>query len=184
MSKARTVLIKLEIVLIILILFFSLIFILSHSILPAFGIDICGDVSGISMNPTITEGALIIGKRMPYEELQVGDIITFKKIDHIIQTVDENGQTHDEVVFLDNENITHRIVSIDVKGIHTKGDNEDADFYPVDESRYVAQVVWWNNYLGRPFRLMFGYKGLLWLIGAAVVLGIGLMVLWMIEQRS
>ena len=31
---------------------------------------------------------------------------------------------------------------------------------------------------------MFGYKGLLWLIGAAVVLGIGLVVLWIREQRS
>lgn len=98
--------------------------------------------------------------------------------------MDENGQIHEEAVYLDNENITHRIISIDATGIHTKGDNEDADFYPVDESRYVAKVVWWNNYLGRPFRLMFTQKGLLWLIGASVALGIGLVVLWIREQSS
>ena len=130
MSKIRTALIRIEIVLIILTLFFSLTFIFFHSILPAFEIDVCWDVSGISMSPTITEGALVIGKRVPYEELQVGDIITFKMIDHINQTVDENGQAYSEAVYLDNENNTHRIISIDAKGIHTKGDNADVDFYP------------------------------------------------------
>ena len=148
MRILRTVLIRLEIALIILILFFSLALIFFHSILPAFGIDVCWDVSGISMSPTITEGALVIGKRVPYEKLQVGDIITFKMIDHINQTVDENGQAHSEAVYLDNENITHRIINNGAKGIHTKGDNVGADLYPVDESRYVSKVIWHNNFLG------------------------------------
>ena len=174
MSRGKRKLIKLEVVLIILLLFFSGVIILSLSILPAHGIHVCWDVTGDSMEPTIKEGALIFSRHTPYDELEVGDIIVFKRRLLVAST---NGTAEATAKYLDNT-ITHRIVSIETDGIHTRGDNNQADDqYPVTVDGLVAKVVWWNNYAGWPFWFMFELGGFYWLIGTAVVNGVVVAVL-------
>ena len=181
MSRGKRKLIKLEAVLILLLLFFSCLIILSLSILPSHGIHVCWDVTGDSMEPTIKEGALIVGHSFPYDELVVGDIIVFKRRLLVAST---NGTAEATAKYLDNT-ITHRIVSIDEDGIHTRGDNEDGnDGYPVLPDGYVAKVVWWNNYLGWPFLVMFELGGFYWLIGAALVNGFLILLLWLLEGAA
>ncbi len=178
MSRAKRILIKLEAVLIILLLFFSFVIILSLSILPSHGIHVCWNVTGDSMEPTIKEGALIISRSSPYEKLEVGDIIVFKRRLLVAST---NGTAEATAKYLDNT-ITHRIVSIEADGIHTKGDNNQADDqYPVTVDGLVAKVVWWCNYAGFPLWFMFELGGFYWLAGAVVVNVV--LILW-IERRK
>lgn len=177
-EKAIRLLLRIEAFLFILLLFFSFVIILSLSILPSHGIHVCWNVTGDSMNPTIKEGALIVGHSSPYDELQVGDIIVFKRRLLVAST---NGTAEATAKYLDNT-ITHRIVSIETDGIHTRGDNnERQDQYPVLPDGYVAKVVWWNNYAGWPFIVMFELGGFYWLIGAVVVNVV--LILW-IERRK
>lgn len=174
----KHILLRIEAVLILLLLFFSCVIILSLSILPSHGIHVCWNVTGDSMEPTIKEGALIVGHSSPYDELVVGDIIVFKRRLLVAST---NGTAEATAKYLDNT-ITHRIVSIEPDGIHTRGDNNQADDqYPVTVDGLVAKVVWWNNYAGWLFWFMFELGGFYWLAGAVVVNGV--VVLW-IERRK
>ena len=76
-------------------------------------------------------------------------------------------------------------MSIEEDGIHTRGDNEDGnDGYPVLPDGYVAKVVWWNNYFGWPFYIMFELGGFYWLIGAALVNGFLILLLWLLEGAA
>ena len=174
----KHILLRIEALLILLLLFFSCLIILSLSILPSHGIHVCWNVTGDSMEPTIKEGALIFSRHTPYDELDVGDIIVFKRRLLVAST---NGTAEATAKYLDNT-ITHRIVSIEEDGIHTRGDNNQADDqYPVTVDGYVAKVVWWNNYAGWLFWFMFELGGFYWLIGAVVVNGV--VVLWLHESR-
>ncbi len=188
----RKILIRVELVLCCLALFFSIILIVFDQILPRFGISTYYKIDGNSMYPTICEGALLIGDRTPYEDLQVGDIIFFKKVVSVsarstISIVKEGEEmekmeegTSDKknsYHYFEHENVLHRIVKIDSDSIHTRGDNNDGDdFYPVTTENYVAKLVWWNNYLGWPFLIMYEKKLLLWLMGGAIILGLGLVL--------
>ena len=175
----KLILLRIEAVLVILLLFFSGVIILSLSILPAHGIHVCWDVTGDSMEPTIKEGALIVDHSSPYEKLEVGDIIVFKRRLLVAST---NGTAEATAKYLDNT-ITHRIVSLEEDGIHTRGDNnERQDLYPVLPDGYVAKVVWWNNYAGWPFWIMFDHGGFYWLAGAVVVNGV--LILWLHGRRK
>lgn len=79
-----------------------------------------------SMEPTIMTGSrYIINKRVKYEALKVGDMISFR-----------NG----------NRLITHRIVERTEEGFKTKGDNvitnKKVDPWIVRKSDYIGKVVW------------------------------------------
>ena len=56
-----------------------------------------------SMEPAIKAGALVMAKQVPFDELEVRDIITFERSD---------GQLN-----------THRIISVENGGVRTQGDN-------------------------------------------------------------
>ncbi len=188
----RKILIRAELVLCGLVLFFSITLIVFDMVLPRFGIGIYYRINGDSMYPTIREGALLVGDRTPYEDLQVGDIIFFKKVvstsaRSTISIVKEGEEmekkeegTSDKKVsyhYFEHENVLHRIVKIDSDSIRTKGDNNDGDdFYPVTTENYKAKLIWWNNYLGWPFLIMYEKKLLLWLMGGAIILGLGLVL--------
>lgn len=136
------------------------------------------------MEPTIKEGALIVGRHTSYDELEIGDIITFKKR-FLYAVASSSGTAEATVQYLDHDTITHRIVSIEEDGIHTRGDNEDGnDGYPVLPDGYVAKVVLWNNYFGWPFLVMFELGGFYWLIGAALVNGFLILLLWLLEGAA
>lgn len=81
-----------------------------------------------SMMPVIEEGECIIVKSIHTDELEVGDIITFRSEDPYIY-----GYLN-----------THRIVSIDLDEygnqiFHTKGDaNSGEDIYPVKEDKIIG----------------------------------------------
>ncbi len=110
------------------------------------------------------------------------------------QETQEKQTYRDEgIIYAPDSYTMHRIVEIRQddeyldRALFTRGDNNNPNSFdprPTFESGYVGVVIWTANYIGWPFRLMFGYKGLLWLIGAAVVLGIGLVIMRVREQRS
>ncbi len=81
-------------------------------------------LSGPSMQPTIWAGDLVITKKMPAEEIQVGDIIKF---------------------YQDGKFVVHRVIEIDnfdgQLTIITQGDNVNAPDDPITEGQVVGKVV-------------------------------------------
>ena len=75
-----------------------------------------------SMEPNIKVGSIsFVNTRYPYEKIQVGDIIAFKR----------------EAIFA-----THRVVEITEEGFKTKGDaNNVADGRIVSEEEYVGKNI-------------------------------------------
>ncbi len=87
-----------------------------------------------SMLPTLSLKSLIIIAPVDYDDLKVGDIITFKGSED-----SESGLT-----------FTHRIHAINENGQYiTKGDNrESPDVSPVTEGELVGKVVANFNFVG------------------------------------
>ncbi|GAB4482812.1 MAG: hypothetical protein Kow00124_31920 [Anaerolineae bacterium] len=81
-------------------------------------------LSGPSMQPTIWAGDLVITKKMPAEDLQVGDIIKF---------------------YQDGKFVIHRVIEINnfdgQVTIITQGDNVNAPDDPITEGQVVGKVV-------------------------------------------
>jgi signal peptidase len=81
-------------------------------------------VSGISMNPTLLAGDVVISHEVPAEKLQVGDIVRFRK-----------GEIY----------IVHRVKEIhsDESGLWfiTRGDNNNVDDDPVKPNQIEGKVV-------------------------------------------
>lgn len=92
---------------------------------------------------------------------------------------------HDSgIVYLDGKVIMHRAAEIiegtntSDRAIITAGDgNGYNDQAVVMKSGYVGTTVWHKNYIGWPYRILTFYKGFVWLIGVAVVLGIAIFFL-------
>lgn len=85
-----------------------------------FGNEIMVVLSG-SMSPTFQTGSIVGVKPIAYEQIKVGDIITFK---------DPEGRT-----------ITHRVRQITENGLITKGDANDAeDSAPATKDRIIGEV--------------------------------------------
>ncbi|MGE4284095.1 MAG: signal peptidase I [Clostridia bacterium] len=82
-----------------------------------------------SMAPTFNTGSIVGVKSVPFEEIKVEDIVTFKDID---------GKT-----------VTHRVVEIAEGRLVTKGDaNDGIDATPVTSERVIGKVKMWVPYAG------------------------------------
>ena len=80
-----------------------------------------------SMEPKLKVRGIVITKQVPYEEIKVGDVISFIS--------KELGK-----------NVCHRVVEITEEGFITKGDNnfaKDAEITSQDE--YTGKMVWNTN---------------------------------------
>jgi len=111
-------------------------------------------VTSDSMEDYIMEGALIVGRVTDFDDLQVGDVITFE--------FTHNG----ELTFN-----THRVIAIENGHITTQGDNSAiADSMPVTQDNFAYRVVFhWNG-----FAQMGTVRGMLLYIGLPIV---GLLIL-------
>ena len=122
----------------------------------AVGLNVYTVLSG-SMEPTYHVGSLIYVKKVPAEEIQVGDPITFVLNDSLVVA-------------------THRVIQIDKDEtgtirFHTKGDaNESADGGTVHEKNLIGKAVFSIPYLGYVANFVQHPPGLYVAIGACVVL--------------
>lgn len=85
----------------------------------------CYYVSTGSMSPTINFGSLVMTENITFDELKIGDILTFHSDD-------------------ENKHFTHRVVSIDTatQMLTTKGDaNNDVDPQPTNFQMARGRVV-------------------------------------------
>lgn len=109
-----------------------------------FGYEIYGILSQ-SMEPEIASGSVIYVKDITAEDVEVGDIITFKM------------DAKSEVV------ATHRVVEVllDERAFVTKGDNNDAvDSSPVSFDRLLGITVFSLPYLGELSILIYSVNGI------------------------
>ena len=84
-----------------------------------------------SMEHAIKQGATVYYKRVPFNSLQVNDIIVFGK--------PSNETTYNEV-------IVHRIVAVEIGWLVTKGDFNNAnDPWKVDASLLIGKVTEIHN---------------------------------------
>lgn len=85
-----------------------------------------GLVQTASMEPEIRVGDFVIMSDVPYNDLNVGDVIAFKSVAEIV--------------------VIHEIISEHNEGFITKGiNNTDTDFMLegyITESQYLAKVTW------------------------------------------
>lgn len=99
-------------------------------------------ISG-SMEPAIPAGALIFIKRADFQDLTVGDVITYRL---------KAGETR----------VTHRIIEKNTgsRSFVTKGDaNDTADGAAVDYARVEGKVMWSLPRLGRAALLLTTVRG-------------------------
>lgn len=94
-----------------------------NSGLPTFFGKVLQTVQSISMSPTLLEGDLIVSNKYNGQELEVGDIISFKSFDE---------QSKSVII------ITHTIIEADNEGglYKARGDYKDI---PADQVQYVGQ---------------------------------------------
>lgn len=82
-----------------------------------------------SMEPTIKTDAVIIAKKIDYEDVKVDDIIVYK---------------------IEDKMITHRVIEKTDDGIRTKGDNNNVqDAYTLKEENIRAKVVLIMNFTAK-----------------------------------
>lgn len=96
-----------------------------------------------SMGPSIPTNSLIITKQTGAEDIELGDVITFRSQDPML-----DGATN-----------THRVIAIDESGASpvftTKGDNNAVeDKYPVYAEDLVGRVVFVSHILGTMIALL------------------------------
>lgn len=118
----------------------TVLFVLLTVGIKLFGINMYTVLSG-SMEPEYPVGSLIYVKETPADQLQVGDVITFK-------LTGEVTATHRIIEILDDDGVSFR----------TKGDaNEDPDNSPVKSNEVIGKVVfkvdkggYFVNYIQNP----------------------------------
>ena len=167
-------------------------------IFPANGYRSSTTAGTNSMYPVLIGKSLIIeNKNIPFEDLKVGDIITYREpVDwgsNVFRTekktvkIWKKGEPEptptptplykDEGIEYKAEYIVHRIVEvIDGQGdraLICKGDNNpENDPFPVMKSGYIGKVVWFSSELGPVFNAV--YRGHIILVPMAVfgILGV------------
>lgn len=118
-----------------------------------FGLNVYTVISG-SMVPTYNVGDLIYVKKIPPEEIEVGDPITFVLNEDLVVA-------------------THRVIEIDKANQHfyTKGDaNNIADANPVHFNNYIGKPIFKIPFLGYVSVWVKEPPGLFIAIGIAIVL--------------
>lgn len=117
-----------------------------------FGIHSYAVISA-SMSPEIPTASLVLAKEIPFEKLEVGDVVTY--------------------MVAEDQTVTHRITSIDKekKKITTKGDaNDQEDSKPVSYENVIGKVIFHLPYLGY-LMVLTNSKGSVFFIA-----GIGIML--------
>ena len=108
-----------------------------------FGYGMFQIVSG-SMEPEISVGDVVIGKKTDFADLQAGDTIVFS---------------------MDGKLVTHRIVSVNTDGtVTTKGLANNMPDKPISENDYVARMQFVVPKLGRVLDFIRSAYGFLLLI--------------------
>ena len=117
-----------------------------------FGIHSFAVISG-SMTPEIPVASLVLSKETPFDDLKVGDVITF--------------------MAAEDQTVTHRIVAIDKenKKISTKGDaNDQADSKPVSYENVVGKVIFHAPYIGYLMSMTNNKGSVFFIAGIGVML--------------
>lgn len=110
-------------------------------------------ISG-SMEPSIAPGDFIITKTGPFEEVEVGEVITFVG---------------------DKEIVTHRVDAITSEGITTKGDaNDNPDASKVLQEDYIGSHLLTLSYFG--LVIIFLQKPLAFILIAVTLAGYFILV--------
>lgn len=166
------------------------------------GLNFFFGVSGLSMNPTIRDGAMVAWNEKPFEEVKVGDIIVFRRRAELggnivltPSTESKNGfwQTQTFTLFgeADDENpvysygqaIVHRVIEIvddnGTRKLRTRGDGNDADDkYTVLSDGYAGTVVLYLNGLGSFTGWLAEGRGYLWILLATIILTTTVVLMW------
>lgn len=143
------------------ILVIILVFLICLLLLPIFGINNKVVVSG-SMEPNIHVGSLIYIRNVNFDNLKVGDVITYS---------------------LGDSTITHRIISIDYDSLTciTKGDaNESIDLSAVTSSQIVGKVFIIIPLLG--YVVYFIKQNLVLIIGIAITIVLIIVLIKLIKN--
>ena len=83
-----------------------------------------------SMEPDIHAGDFVISKKIPFEEIQIGDDIIY--------------YSESEDIF-----IIHRVINKEGDYLYTKGiNNPVADTEPVTRDNYISKAIWNGNLAG------------------------------------
>lgn len=123
-----------------------------------------------SMEPAVKMGGVVVVQPLPAEEVQPGDIITFRG---------ENSRSL----------TTHRVVSTETENgllFYTKGDaNESLDPLPVKAQQLVGKVVLTVPYLGYPFAFIRTRAGLVTLFSLVVLIVAGRLIRsYLVEKQQ
>ena len=143
------------------ILIIILVFLVLLLLLPIVGINNKVVVSG-SMEPNIHVGSLIYIKQVNFNNLNVGDVITYS---------------------LGDTTITHRIISIDYDSLTciTKGDaNESIDLSAVSSSQIVGKVFLTIPILG--YIVYFIKQNLVLIIGLIITIVLIIVLIKLIKN--
>ena len=158
-------------------LFFGIFAVVFIAILPLMGIYFDYNIQGASMEPALTNDVDIrlSPEWVPYEDLEVGDIILFRQKDYLesnmppgIVYAPEWNEDHTKFQLvrqteLEEESpkyirVRHRIIAINEDGLVTKGDNNEfRDFLPVKSEEYQGKIVWHMNHINWLFKAMYRY---------------------------
>lgn len=196
MSKTFKIFRIITIILVSITLFFFACNILNYRVFPHFGFQFHSSFSGTSMLPLNTDGTLTLDlfpERAPFEELEVGDNIVFRKRSdkfiqsstitfHVAKPGEESSVSvekpsvplRDEGISYSDEYVQHMVVRVveasgdNDRAVYTRGiNNPEDDYYPVMKSGYYAKIVWRNEFLGWPFALLEKYHGFVFLASFA-----------------
>lgn len=94
-----------------------------------------------SMEPAVPTGSLcFINSRIPYEEIETGDIAAYRSVL--------------------GKNLMHRVVSVTKEGLETKGDaNEHSDGITITRENYMGRGAFWIPGLGYLFSFLQTDRG-------------------------
>ena len=101
-----------------------------------------------SMEPEIMAGEMILGKSANPQDLQVGDVITYKG---------ETGSLKDKI-------ITHKIIEIDGDSFTTQGVANDFPDPPIDSDQILSRYVGKIPFAGKLFSVINSKLGFVFLI--------------------
>lgn len=120
-------------------------------------------VKGVSMEPTLSKGDLVLVKKISFDDVRIGDVVAFSTAKPL-----NVGATPD--------NTLHRVVGVEIREstpyLITKGDNPklSVDAFPIPSESLKGKMYFSVPYVGIPFAYLTDAKGLLFLSIAALLL--------------